>query len=185
MQRRSLSKQINEFSQKIANLSAKQQLLQQSVQTISSQIVQSTSHMDTNTTQNTTARNAFDIVDEMSDRERRKQNMVVYNFPECADRKADIGAFQTLCTAVFKLDINICKAICLDSKNANKQRPLLLTFEDMMDDKNYLLSHSHFLRRHDQYSKVYIVPDRTRLERTKHKKQLMNYDKDVPKVKLA
>jgi len=72
-----LSKQINDFSQKIADLSAKQQLLQQSVQTISSQIVESTSHMDTNTTQNTTPRNAFDIIDEMSDRERRKQNMVV------------------------------------------------------------------------------------------------------------
>jgi len=171
-QQDSLSKQMNDLSQKIADLSAKQQSLQQSVQNISSQIVESASNMDTNTTHNTniaTSRSALDIVDEMADRERRKQNIVVYNFPECADRKADIDAFQTLCSTVFKLDTNICKAIRLGPKIANKHRPLLLIFEDI-DDKSYLISRSHFLRRYDQYNKVYIVPDRTKLERTKHKK---------------
>ena len=44
-----------------------------------------------------------------------------------------------------------------------------MIFEDI-DDKSYLISRSHFLRRYDQYNKVYIVPDRTKLERTKHKK---------------
>ena len=38
------------------------------------------------------------------------------------------------------------------------------------DDKAYLLSHSYLLRHQEQFSKVYIVPDRTKLERTKHKK---------------
>ena len=44
-----------------------------------------------------------------------------------------------------------------------------LTFEDV-GDKIYLLSHSHFLKHHEQYNKVYLVPDRTKLERTKHKR---------------
>ena len=39
-----------------------------------------------------------------------------------------------------------------------------------LDDKNYLISHSHFLRRHEQFNKVFVVPDRTKLERLKHKK---------------
>ena len=49
-------------------------------------------------------RSALDIVDEMSDRERRKFNLVIYNFPEGADRKVDIKAFHTLSMDVFKLD---------------------------------------------------------------------------------
>ena len=99
-----------------------------------SQTVELTSHIDTNTAQNPpteTPRSTLDIINEMADRERRKQNIVVYNFPESADRKADIVTFQALCTTVFKLDTNICKAICLDPKNTNKQRPLLLIVEDM------------------------------------------------------
>ena len=44
-----------------------------------------------------------------------------------------------------------------------------MTIEEL-DDKNYLISHSHFLRHHEQYKIVFIVPDRTKLERIKHKK---------------
>ena len=33
-----------------------------------------------------------------------------------------------------------------------------------------MLSHSHFLRQSDQYNGIYIAPDRTKLERVKHKK---------------
>ena len=106
----------------------------------------------------------------MTDRKRRKYNLLVYNFSECVDRKADIKAFKIyVILAVFKLDTSICKAIRLGPKNANKQRPLLLTFEEF-DDKAYLLSHSYLLRHQEQFSKVYIVPDRTKLECTKHKK---------------
>ena len=87
---------MNDLSQKIADLSAKQQSLQQFVQSIVSQTVELTSHIDTNTAQNPpteTPRSTLDIINEMADRERRKQNIVVYNFPESADRKADIVAF--------------------------------------------------------------------------------------------
>jgi len=44
-----------------------------------------------------------------------------------------------------------------------------MIFEDI-DDKSYLISCSHFLWQHAQYSKVYIVSNRTKLEHTRHKK---------------
>ena len=105
--------------------------------------------------------NSLDIVDEMADRDRRRCNLVVYNFTESDDRKKDQG----LCKDVFKLDVKITKAVRLGPKIPNKQRPLLLTVQNI-DDKNYLLSYSHFLRK----SEIYIAPDRTKLERAKHKK---------------
>jgi len=116
-----------------------------------------------------TPNSALDIVDEMSERECRKLNVVVYNFSEGADRKADIKAFQTLSMDVFKLDLGIVKAVRLGPKIANKHRPLLLTVNEL-DDKNYLISHSYFLRRHEQFNKVFIAPDRTKLEHLRHKK---------------
>ena len=112
---------------------------------------------------------ALSIVDELTDRERREKNIVVYNLTECSDRKTDIETFKALSNNVFKLDVNIAKAIRLGPKIANKQRPLLLTFEDIYD-KICLLSHSYFLRRYDQYNRIYFAPDRTQLERVKHKK---------------
>ena len=65
---------MNDLSQKIAD---KQQSLQQSVQNISSRIVESASNMDTNIA---ISRSALDIVDEMADRELRSKILVVYNF---------------------------------------------------------------------------------------------------------
>ena len=116
-----------------------------------------------------TTNSTYDIIEEMRDRERRRRNLVVYNFSEGSDRKADIDAFKALSNTVFQLDLAVSKAICLGPKFDNKIRPLLLTLEDY-DDKNYLISHSHFLKCHDDHNKVFIVPDRSKLERIKHKK---------------
>ena len=122
-----LSKHISDLSKKIADLSAKQQSLKETVQSISSQIAEPPTCMDTDVTQNLRTvppRSALDICDEMTDRERRKYNLVVYNFSECVDRKADIKAFKDLCNTVFKLDTSICKAIRLGPKNADKTKTI-------------------------------------------------------------
>ena len=37
-----------------------------------------------------------------------------------------------------------------------------------------MLSYSHFLKRYEQYSNVYLVPDKARLERGKHKSVVVN-----------
>ena len=71
--------------------------------------------------------NALDIIDEMADRDRRKNNIVAYNFPESTDRNVDIQSFKALSDTVFKLDLDVTKAIHLGPKIPNKHRPLLLT----------------------------------------------------------
>jgi len=97
--------------------------------------------MDTNShLPSTSSGSALDIVDELAD---RKHHIVVYNFKEGNDRKAVIKSFKTLSNTVFKLDVSISKAVRVGPKISNKQRPLLLVLEDI-DDKIYLLSHSHF-----------------------------------------
>ena len=109
---------------------------------------------------------ALDAIDEMSDKEQGRFNLVIYNFSEEADQKVDTKSFQTLCMHVFKLDYCIVKSVRLGPKTSNIHRPLLLTVEEF-DDSNYLISHSH---RHDQYKNIFIAPDRTKLEHLKNKK---------------
>ena len=136
---------------------------------MSSQCTEPVAHMETDGLSTQSPSSALDVADKLSDRERRKFNLVVNNFLEGTDQKADIKAFHTLSMDVFKLDLSILKAVRLGSKNTNKHRPLLLTIEEL-DDKNYLISYSHFLRHHEQYKSIFIAPDRTKLERIKHKK---------------
>ena len=54
-------------------------------------------------------------------------------------------------------------------KVENKHRPLLVCFESA-DDKVSVVSHSYLLHRHDQFKRVFIVPDRTVLQREKHQR---------------
>ena len=164
-----VSKQNQEVANQISDLTTKINQLVSNNNQMRSQIEDMKATMHTESTNQTPTApgmtNSLDIVDEMADRDRRRCNLVVYNFGESDDRKKDIESFQGLCKDVFKLDVKITKAVRLGPKIPNKQRPLLLTLENI-DDKNYLLSHSHFLRK----SEIYIAPDRTKLERAKHKK---------------
>ena len=54
-------------------------------------------------------------------------------------------------------------------KIEHKHRPLLVCFE-CIDDKAIVVSRSYLLRHRDQYKKVFVVPDRTKIERDKHKR---------------
>ena len=139
VQQEDLSKYLDDLSLKIADLSAKQQTLHQSIQNISS-TTDAINQMETNSDLlSTSSRSALDIVDEMADRDRRKHNIVVYNFTEGNDQKADIESFKTLSNSVFKMDISILKAVRLGPKISNKQMPLLLMLEDI-DGKNLFTS---------------------------------------------
>jgi len=75
---------------------------------MSSQFAEPATNMETDKPSqpsNQSPSSALDVADEMSDRERRKFNLVVYNFSEDTDRKADIKAFHTLSMDVFKVDL--------------------------------------------------------------------------------
>ena len=164
-----LSKQLNELSQKIADLSNKQQSLHNSIQFLSSKFVEcpSAASMDTDVPDHPITQGAGSPSNAY--RNRRKGNIVVYNFPESANWNADIDSFKALSDTVFKLDLDVTKATQLGPKIPDKCRPLLLSVEDV-DNKAYMLFHSHFLKRHEQYNRVYLDPDRIRLKCAKHKK---------------
>lgn len=153
---------------KIKDLYTQNNTLQEQLQTASLNLTKSPQQSIVNAPSQSVT-NTYDVIEEMRDRERRRRNVVVYNFPEKSDRNADMEAFKALSNTVFNLDLSVVKAVRLGPKVDNKTRPLLLILEDF-DDKNYLISHSHFLKKHKDFDKVFIAPDRSKLERIKHKK---------------
>ena len=106
---------------------------------------------------------ALSIADELADRERRKNNIIVYNFPEASDHQSDKDSFVNFSTSVFNCNV------AFGEKVVNKHRPLFLGLE-RYDETGLILSRTHLLRHNDQYSDVFIAPDRTKFEREKHKK---------------
>ena len=122
-----------------------------------------------NTKVNAATTSTLSILDELADRECRRKNLIVYNFPENGDRQADKTKFQELSTTVFNLDLGITKVYRLGKRNDDKPRPLLIGLESEAE-KAEILSQSGKLQRYDQYNDVYIVADKTKYERDKHKK---------------
>ena len=109
------------------------------------------------------------IVDELADRERRKKNVVMYDLPEAKDRVADKLSVSALLKTVYDLETPINRVVRLGGRVENKHRPLLVCFESA-DDKASVVSRSYLLHCHDQFKRVFIVPDRTVLEREKHQR---------------
>ena len=87
---------------------------------------------------------------------------------ETSDHQTDKDSFVNFCSYIFNCNVKISEVLRLGKKIANKHRPLLLGFEHY-DDKLSILSYAHLLCHYDQYSDVFIVPDRTKFEREKHK----------------
>ena len=79
---------------------------------------------------------AFNVVDELAKRDRRKCNIVVHNLPESTslgpDNKADIDSFCDLCKSAFEMDPAILKSTCLGQKVGDKPCSLLIKLKDEM-----------------------------------------------------
>ena len=52
------------------------------------------------------------IIDELADREKRRKNVIVCNFPEASYRKADSGSFLNMCKEVYNSGISVNK-VCV------------------------------------------------------------------------
>ena len=172
VQQEGLSKQLDDLSQKIADLSTKQ--LTQFATKCSKHIFFYYLFYYSNGNKFMSLQLHLQVLWTLSIKwligtAESQHNVVVCNLTEHNDHKTDIETFKALSSDALKLDVNITKAIRLGPKITNKQRPLLLTVEDT-NDKIQLLSHSHFLKRYDQYNRIYIVPDRTKLVHAKHRK---------------
>ena len=102
-------------------------------------------------------------------RDRRKKNVAIYNLPEAKDREADKLSASSLLETAYGLKCPINRVICLGRRIENKHRPLLVCFE-CIDDKAIVVSRSYLLCHHDQFKKVFVVLDRTKIECEKHKR---------------
>jgi len=76
--------------------------------------------------------------------------------------------FKEMCIADFNIDASFVKFLRLGRPQEDKSRPLLVSISNI-HDKEFIISHSFYLRHHSQYGKVYISQDMTKYQRNKHK----------------
>ena len=57
----------------------------------------------------------------------------------------------------------------MDKPTEDKTRPLLIVLDDL-SHKEFIVSHSYYLRRHSQYKNIYVSTDMTKFQRDKHRK---------------
>ena len=117
----------------------------------------------------------IDNVDEFVDRERRKMNLMIYNLPESDKqtnierRNNDAAVFCNIIREEFKLNIKVASTTRLGRFDASRNRPLLVTLEDM-ETKREILGHAKELRQSESWGNIYISPDLTPTERERDKK---------------
>ena len=166
-----LQQSIAEISSKIDRLFSSNSDLRMDINSASEQI-----DISTKTSVNSSSAQHFSsttpnlsILDELADRERRRKNLIIYNFSENPDLQADRSKFQELSATVFDLNLNMTRVTRLGKRNDEKPRPLLISLEND-NERAKILSQSGKLRRHNLYKNVYIAADKTKYEREKHKK---------------
>ena len=113
--------------------------------------------------------NTVGAIEEFSEREHRKCNVIVFNLKESTTADADKDSFIELCRTGLKLEVMVTKFFRLGKAAPDKIRPLLITTATV-DSKLSILKSAHHLRSIDQYNNVYISPDRTRQERESFRK---------------
>ena len=168
---------ISDISNKLNELSSQNRNLQKQIEDVCFQItspqnqITGTSETVSQTTAPTSespTTAALSIADELADRERRKNNLIIYNLPESTDNSKDKSFFTELCKSVFDTTVKITKSLRLGKKHENKNRPLLIGLENQQNVVN-ITSRAAYLRHHDKYENIYIAPDMTKYQRSKHK----------------
>jgi len=72
------------------------------------------------------------MADELSERDKRKCNIVVHNLPEASrsDNQSDINSFLEIYQKSLNLDVKVTKSIQLDQKHNSRPRSLSLKLSD-------------------------------------------------------
>lgn len=156
-----LRKAIDDVAIKIDKLSSSESDLQRHITTAGQQLLN---------VSNSPSSVATNIVKELEDKERRKNNLIFYNVPEppTPSWKADSDFVVNLCKATYDFEIQVVKAFRLGKKTTNKCRPLLIRLND--DElKSKILTKSYLLRSISPYEEIYISTDKTKAEQAKHK----------------
>jgi len=108
------------------------------------------------------------IAEELDNREHRKNNVIVYNLPETSISE-DEKWFSDLSKTVFDMGVKATKILRLGKPTEENKRPLLIVL-DNFSHKEFIVSHSYYLRRHSQYKNIYVSMDMAKFQREKHKK---------------
>ena len=157
-----LHRLISEVSTKVDNLKSRNDVLYSEVETaselVSPPIIQTESPASTFLT----------VAKELDDRERRRNNVIIYNLPETSPSQ-DKKWFVDLCKTVFDIGIKVTKILRLGKPAEEKARPLLIVLDNLSHNE-FIVSHSYYLRRHSQYTNIYVSTDMTKFQREKHKK---------------
>ena len=90
---------------------------------------QSVTHKDTQPPITSTAATASSIVDELSERECKRNNIIIYNLPEVFEPSLEEKNFVDLCNSFVKVDLNILRIFRVGHKinNITRVRPLLVS----------------------------------------------------------
>ena len=115
-----IRKELSYLSEKVIALCSMNKNLQQKIKSTASTFVQSS----VPTTQSTSA--TVSVIDKISDRNHRKNNLLIYNYPEGADLSADKESFISLCSSVFDISVEVDKVLHLGRRLEGKHRPLLI-----------------------------------------------------------
>lgn len=114
---------------------------------------------------------AINVADELSERNKRKCNVVVHNLPEpsTATNDTDINCFADICRGELGIELNITKSIRLGQKVNSKPRSVLVKLNNEAS-RNKLLSLAPKLRFSSTWYQLYIQPDMTPTEREAYRK---------------
>ena len=115
------------------------------------------------------------IVDEYLDRERRRNNLIVYNLEEPSEQtpversKLDSTKLAHLFQSEFRIgDFELTKCIRLGKVSQIRPRPVLLTIPNA-NVRSTILRSASSLRKTENFKNVYISPDMTVKEREEAK----------------
>ena len=120
----------------------------------------------------------FSIVNEISDRDSRKCNLMIHNLPEpeLSSAQERVSADTKTVEALLKdklsiSDPKICKVLRLGKHKSDRSRSVLIVFDDEKT-KWTCLKHAPRLRNDPAFQRVYLSPDLTVQERKERRKLL-------------
>ena len=117
---------------------------------------------------------AVEVIDEYMERDKRKNNLIIHNFPESntTTRNSfnEIQDFSDMVKTEFNIsEINVSKATRLKQTKPDKPRLLLITLDNLSTKRN-ILQQATKLRKSTTWNNVFISPDLTPKERELNRK---------------
>jgi len=165
----SLRQALSQLSQQVKELCCSNQTLEKEIKTTSASINQPPSLANPAPAP---ILNPSEVVNEYLDRERRKNNLILYNLPEpmnvqtATERsQSDLDCLSELFHSEFHIDnVEVTKCIRLGKAIQNKARPVLISVVDSAK-RSSILRNASSLCKSEHHKNVYISPDLTIKER--------------------